>query len=276
MSLPISIKVYKSNPPVRYYNISPEPAKEYKVFQGTKYAHRLEETANEWVSNIHSDVIFNHIYENNGWPYIVYDTYTHPKQKIFMLKIQFIRSMSTGVVSIHQFKKTPQHILNVLDPYIPAMFNGLAAIGNIKYEILGVGEYSHMKNGNTMYQVWYEILDRCFNPTHPYYCYFGNMGTRPRWQSWYTFRYFYKDFDTFYHDWDYYPNPNDWSLYTFPMRVPQQMAYALNKLPSPVIQHSTMYSYLPFDQRASYFKSQEPKKRGPKMLMYRVVKEVDL
>lgn len=270
MGLSISTKMYKSKPPVKYSNISAEPDKERKVFQGSPFASRIKGTSNEWELNTNFDIVFNHVFENDGWPYVVYGSFSHMQH--LRLKIQFLNSLVTGFITVPQFMSNPQHILRVQDPYMPVMFNGNGALGNIDYEELGTGEYSYMKNGNMMYAAWCEILGRCYDPTHPYYPYFGHYGVKPRYVNWHVFRHFYKEFDTYYHEWEYYPNPNDYTLYIFPMCISQQATYRMTHLHSPVEQHSPAYSYMPFDKRAEAFNSATPKKRGPKRLMYRLKK----
>ena len=273
MGYNVSIKQYHSYPPVKYKNIDVAPIDHYKQFTGSPYAHMADKSSNEWISNIHPDIIFNHVYENNNNPYIIFDTFT--KAKVLMLHIQFVMTRLVGIMPYYQFKKDKTHCIPVEDPYAPLLFGGNAMLGNIDFEAITQDQYPEMKNGLLMFQSWYEYMRRIYDPTHPLYQYFGALGAVPRNFTWHCFRYFYIYFDEAYHNWDLYPSPNDVSMYYYPYNTLYQSAVSkIASFPSPVPKIPITLTYMPFEQRSEAQAKQ--KKRGPKMLMYRVVKEVDL
>ena len=268
-----SVKQYTSNPPAYFAHISIEPPLSFYTYKGSDYDH-LDDSAvekNVFIDNRFKDLIYNKtIFDKERKPFKIYSSFIQPDSKSLMLKVQMLKTRSLIVVPYNLYKNPD---LTIFDPYELTLFNHHCALGNINYEVLGKGEYAHMKNGMRMYNIWVEYMKRLYDKSHPFYPLYGQIFALPTVFNWHIFRYFYKFFDEAYYlaGPDVYPNPNDPRMYIFPGINEYEIPFYASKspiFPSKARKAPLHLSYIPFIEWPEAMS--KPKKRGPKRRLYKV------
>lgn len=138
-------------------------------------------------NNIYYNRIY-HIYNcnnnfednNDGEAFFIIDVFLSPKtqkanKRYLLAKIQFIPTLTVAVYPLN-------NIFNgkAADPYFQNMFNYHCCIGNIKEK------YDD-------YQLWFEIMSRCFDTNNKLYTYFGFQGATPLNYKWVCYEAFHID-----------------------------------------------------------------------------------
>ena len=232
---------YTSKPPVKYRYVEPDPSSTYRLFDGSDFATAIDDV--RWKSNVKKDVIFNNPYITaSGTPYHVFALFKS-RTNMDMLKIQMDQTLTVAVIFYNTFTKADYHQINIIDPNALTMFNNNGAVGNIEYKSLGDYQYSKMKNGVRMYYIWLDYMRRLYDPCYPLYQYYGGKNVKILYKEWRIFRFFYKFFDTKYHDDPIaLPDLNNAAMYSYPpgltqmpSAVPQQMDLISNQpiIPNP-------------------------------------------
>ena len=95
------------------------------------------------------------------------------KRRIF--EIKFIQTQSIRSVTLREAMNG-----EVKDLFLPSIY-GVGYLGN-----------GHKKGNNKLYNVWINILDRCYNPNNHSYMYYGYKGVTVD-TNWHCFEIFLKD-----------------------------------------------------------------------------------
>lgn len=174
-----------------------------------------------WQDVINTSVFYNQIYytsiSSGCMPFIIVKKL--PKKnfntgKINMVyRLQMLKTLICLNTKYYTFE-IPWSAIR--DPFLYTEAGGHACLGNIDIAKLGVPDqgYENYKNGVIMYNIWTEIMRRCYDQTNPYYKFYGAEGLEPLRLHWRCFRTFYIAFDDWYNGIDnLYPNPNDCALY---------------------------------------------------------------
>lgn len=163
----------------------------------------------EWKDDKY-DIIYNHIYYSpiTHEPYIVIQRYFLNNETKFAatglkLKIQFIPTCTVMQISYSQFLDDSV-VIN--DPYYPNMFNGRCAIGNIVID---------SNQLQLEYDIWIEMMRRCYDPAHGLYHYYGGCGARPAFPEWHIYELFHRYFESAYYKTDLRPDVNDPMMYYY-------------------------------------------------------------
>lgn len=145
----------------------------------------------------HNKLLYNKIYYSaNKSPYIVLSSYNNEG---LMLKIQFVNTRTVAAIRFSEFANTNSAI-NTVDLYELTMFDGNGCLGNIIYEPLGREEpYLNMLDGPRYYEVWCDMMSRCFIPQSQFYLSYGAVGLQPFYYTWRCFKYFYIDMEKAFH-----------------------------------------------------------------------------
>lgn len=216
---------YYSKPPkiLDYVELNPNPEIQFNKFNKSFAESVMDQTniygKQIWKDKTFPNIFYNYIYQTIDYkPYIIVNRFCNrgmssKNWRNVKLKIQ---SLLTGSIMIKPYFMFFHGDIDLKDdPYDMVLCNNMGCLGNINYEPLGVTtKYKNYKVGSIMYEIWCEMMARCYNPNHPLGEYYQNLGCLPRVPRWNCFRWFYIDFDTWYHYTNLYPDPNDMMLYT--------------------------------------------------------------
>lgn len=133
-----------------------------------------------------------------------------------MIRIQFIESLTSINIPYGKFISR-----NVFDPYYLNMFGHMCCLGNIDIN----------EETEDAFNIWIEIMVRCFDRSNPKYMAFGRYGILPGYYCWNCFEYFY----------DYYAeckrkgftisDPNDPALYYYHEQFTREELISMTYLP---------------------------------------------
>ena len=222
--------------------------------------------------DIRYDIKYNHIYYANDTnePFIVVNRYflkgaENYNPESLKLKIQFIPTCATKQISYWNFIYGDY----INDPYYPVLFNGRCAIGNIKYK----GIY------DKEYKIWWEIMRRCYDPSHRLFHVFGALGAVPAFPNWNTYEFFHRYFEQAYDNTFLLLDANDPMMYHFAWDLNREHRAHMAKFPVEEIQGCKpipqWMAYVPFMERAdiSYTRPGRPPACAPSPNLIRHVED---